>query len=117
MARATRRDLKKEEFWRRRLRAQAGSGLSVRAWCRQQDTRESAFYWWRAQLARRAAETPAFAPVRVVADTAPEAAGRIEIVLAGNRRVRIVGQVERRMLADVLALLADGGRAGEAPAC
>jgi len=117
MARGTRRNLKKQAFWRRRLRAQAGSGLSVRAWCRQHDTRESAFYWWRAQLARRGAEAPPFAPVRVVADTVPEAAGRIEIVLPGDRRVHIIGQVERRMLADVLAVLADGGRVGEAPAC
>ena len=117
MACGTRRDLKKEEFWWRRLRAQAGSGLSVRAWCRQHDTRESAFYWWRAQLARRDAEAPTFAPVRVVADTAPEAAGRIEIVLPGDRRVHVVGHVERQTLAEVLAALADSAPAAEAPGC
>jgi len=34
--RAARRDLKKETFWRRTVRRQAGSGMSVRAWCRDQ---------------------------------------------------------------------------------
>ena len=116
MARDTRRDLRKEGLWRRRLRAQAGSGLSVRAGCGQHDTRESAFYWWRARLARRDAEAPTFAPVRVVADTALEA-GRIEIVLPGDRRVHVVGHVERQTLAGVLAALADSAPAAEAPGC
>lgn len=117
MARGMRRDRKKEEFWRRRLRAQAGSGLSVRAWCRQQDTRESAFYWWRTQLARRDAAAPPFAPVQVVADLPASAAGRIEIVLPGERRVHVIGRVERPMLAEVLAVLADPALAPEAPRC
>lgn len=122
MARRTRRDRKKEEFWRRRLQAQAGSGLSVRAWCRQRDTRESAFYWWRAQLARRDAEASTFAPVQVVADMPPSevrsgSPGRIEIVLPEGRRVHIVGQVDRRALAEVLAALADAPPVAEASGC
>ncbi len=47
------RDLKKEEFWRRMLRREAGSGLSVRAWCLKHNLQPSAFYWWRRELARR----------------------------------------------------------------
>jgi transposase len=122
MARKTRRDLKKEAFWRRMLQGQVRSGLSVRAWCDRHRLRESAFYWWRTQLARRDAAAPPFAPVRVVADVPPRAvepgtAGRIEIVLPGGRHVRVVGCVERQMLADVLAVLADPASATEAPAC
>ncbi|HQL10560.1 MAG TPA: hypothetical protein PLE35_13225 [Lentisphaeria bacterium] len=116
MASGTRRDTKKEEFWRRRLGAQARSGLSVRAWCRQHDTQESAFYWWRTQLARRDAEAPPFAPVRVVADTAIEA-GRIEIVLPSDYRVRVIGPVERQMLVEVLAVLTSQPPAAETPGC
>jgi hypothetical protein len=117
MARVTRRDLKKEEIWRRRLEAQAGSGLSVRVWCRQHDTRESAFYWWRAQLARRDAKAPTFAPVRVVADPAAIAAGRIEIVLPGDCRVHVTGPVDRRALGEVFAALADHALAAGRPGC
>jgi len=32
--------------------------------------------------------------------------GRIEIVLPGHRRVRVMGSVDKGMLADVLAVLA-----------
>lgn len=53
MAKVARRDLQKEAGWRRRLRRQAESGRSVRAWCRQHRVTETAFYWWRKELARR----------------------------------------------------------------
>jgi hypothetical protein len=126
---------------------QAGSGLSIRAWCRRHDLPESAFYWWRTQLARRDAEASAptrdgkarpaaFVPVRVVesgstrrknaawpsfvpapvtarpsADDASsnpwasEGSSRIEIVLPQNRRVHVIGSVDRQALRDVLAIL------------
>ncbi len=118
MARGTRRDVKKEQLWRRRLRVQAGSGLSIRAWCRRHGVQESAFYWWRTRLARRdAAAPPSLAPVHIVADTATDAAGRIEIVLSGERRVHVIGHVERRTLAEVLTVLAASAPAAEASGC
>jgi len=55
--------------------------------------------------------------VQVVADTALEAAGRIEIVLPGERRVHVIGCVERQMLAEVLAVLATSAPAAEASGC
>ena len=107
MARGTRRDLKKEAFWRRMVRGPAQSGLSVRAWCGRHALRESAFYWWRTQLAQRDAAAPQFVPVRVTAESSTAAsAGRMEIVLAGDRRVQVGGPVDRQALADVLAVLA-----------
>lgn len=118
MARGTRRDQKKEVFWRQLVRGQAGSGLSVRAWCRRHGQRESAFYWWRTQLARRDRAASTFVPVHVTAESATVAStGRIEIVLAGDRRVHVVGPVNRQALADVLAVLADSAPAAEAPGC
>ena len=125
MARKKKRDLKKEAFWRRMIRGQAQRG----AWCARHALREPAFYWWRAQLAqrdreaarggahavpRRAALAP-LVPVRVVPDEGTVAPGRIEIVLPGERRVHVVGCVERKMLADVLALLTSS--VPEAPGC
>jgi hypothetical protein len=123
MARKTRRDLKKAAFWRRMVAGQARSGVSVRVWCRRHELRESAFYWWRAQLARRDAEAPPpFAPVQVVADMPPSEVGlggpgSIEIVLPGERHVHIIGQVNRRALVEVLAALADNVPGAETPGC
>jgi transposase-like protein len=102
------RDVKKEARWRGMVRGQSGSGLSVRAYCRQHGVREYSFYWWRAELSRRDAATAksAFLPVTVAAEPAMSSeAGRIEIELAGNRRVHVIGPVDRRALADVLTVL------------
>ena len=120
------RDLKKESFWRGLVRAPAGSGVTVRAWCRRRRVEEGGFYWWRKELARRDAEASvhpdaerpvsaqrstkkqpvSFVPVQVVADDREAEGGRIEIVLAGGQCIRVSGRVDRRALADVLAVMA-----------
>jgi hypothetical protein len=55
-------------------------------------------------------------PVTVAARTpASTGKGRIEIILPGDRRVRVMGAVDRQRLADVLAVLEDqSGRREEA---
>ena len=108
---AVARNRKKEAGWRKHIRAQAGSGLSIEAYCRQHDLRAYGFYWWRRELARRDAEPPLrlapFVPVTVASQPpVPAGAGRIEIVLPGGRRVRVRGSVDKGMLAAVLAVLA-----------
>lgn len=105
MAGSGRRDERKEAFWRRMVRDQERDGLTVRDWCRRHRLQESAFYWWRQQLVRRDAETM-FVPVRVMEDPSAEHGGRIEIVLPDQRRVQVIGRVDRQTLADVLAVLA-----------
>jgi hypothetical protein len=47
------RDVAKEAAWRRVVGAQAASGLSVRAFCRERRLAESAFYFWRRELQAR----------------------------------------------------------------
>ena len=98
--------------------------MSVRAWCRKHAVRESSFYWWRTQLARREAKASALVPVRITADrSASDAfdlpagigpASRMEIVLPRGRRVHVIGPVDRQALTDVLAVLtsADSIEAG-----
>lgn len=121
-----RREQSKEESWRGMIQRQAGSGLSVRAWCGRHDVSEASFYWWRRRLARcggagstmarraRPSRTraPQFVPVRITADQAGVASGGrtdyIEIILSGDQRVRVLGAVDRQALADVLAVLHDG---------
>ena len=109
-------NLAREAHWREHVRAQPGSGRSIRGYCRAHGLKESAFYWWRAQLARRErrqAETT-LVPVRVMADSSGpgDAAelesvrtGHIEVVLPGGRCVRLLGAVERAALTEVLAVL------------
>jgi transposase-like protein len=98
------------------MRGQARSGLSIRVWCREHDLHEQAFYWWRSRLAQTDRRQkpryrkPALVPVRVSAPEADRAEGGIEIVLPGDRRVRVKGRVDRQTLVDVLAVL-------EAPPC
>ena len=114
------RDHKKEAAWRRHISGQAGSGLTIGVYCRKHGLQASGFYWWRRELARRDAEQPSppatFVPVTVAARTpASTGEGRIEIILPGDRRVRVVGPVDRQRLADVLAVLEDqAGRREEA---
>jgi transposase len=102
------RDQQKERWWRRVVAGQPGSGMSVRSYCFRQGVKESAFYWWRATLARRKAPRPkaAFVPVSVVAEEPRRAEdGRIEIALPGGRQIRVSGRVDKQMLVDVLSVL------------
>jgi hypothetical protein len=41
---------KTAEVWRERVVAQQASGQSIRAWCKEHDCHEHAFYWWRSKL-------------------------------------------------------------------
>lgn len=121
MAHTPGRDRKKEVFWRRIIAGQPRSGLSVRAWCREHALHESSFYWWRRRLARSASvrgdrrdkvsSATTLVPVRISAEPDADAglAGRLEIIFPDARRVRVVGPVDRRALADVLAVLVDQG--------
>ena len=128
MAKGPRRDSKRENFWRRLIGGQAGSGLSIRAWCRKHAVQEASFYWWRRRLAEDEAVrlAPAFVPVRLAENSATHAEPEIEIFLAREPRVRVRGLVNRQILSEVLAVMAehlgpDGGRAstsvGEVEPC
>jgi len=106
-------DHKRESRWRRIIQGQPGSGLSIRAYCVKHGVRESAYYWWRTELARRdvAKPTATFVPVTVAVDEPVQVGGGpIEIVLPDGRLVRMSGRVDKQALADVLAVLwAQGG--------
>lgn len=108
-----RRDPKKEASWRRQVRRQARSGMTVRGWCLDQQVSEATFHWWRRELARRdgelkkstrtgeqkkptraqqrtrpAASSPAFVPVRVAADDRDDGGGRDD-PQAGESQIEI----------------------------
>src|SRR3954447_10346142 len=100
---AKRRDRAREKSWRRTIREQRRSGLSVRDFCRREGLRDWTFRWWRQELARRDQEhsaalpgeptepAPSFLAVRVVdlEAVAPRTAPPIEIVLPAGSIVRV----------------------------
>jgi transposase-like protein len=53
MAKRKKRDGQPEAHWRRMVRGQGQNGLSIREFCRRNNLRESAFYFWRRELERR----------------------------------------------------------------
>jgi transposase-like protein len=95
----TKRDATKEAFWRDAIRRQAGSGLSVRDFCRKHGLSEPSFYerrrTYQERDARRPAAPPAFVPV-IVRDERPAvpAAGTgLVIELRGGRALRLPGSM------------------------
>jgi len=117
MAKRLNRDPGRERRWREIIQRQAAGGMSVRAFCQRGKIRESAFYYWRAELRRRDkqarpapvdADGPAastFVPVVVSGPVRHDALG-IEIVLPGGAMVRLpAGGVDRTVLVEVLAAL------------
>ena len=125
----------RQTYWEEAMRRWRESGQSVRDFCRNEGVRESAFYFWRRELAQRSHRTeaangarpqasplttashsserassrhssvPSFLPVRVVEDVAVEAASGVEIILAHGCTVRVRSGFDRQALADVLAVL------------
>jgi hypothetical protein len=123
-------DLARRQQWQTAIQRWRSSGQSVRAFCRQEGLKESAFFFWRRELAlpdredaasppsfpraskRRTllpAEPPApaarFLPVRVVEEAAVEVTSAVELVLAQGRTVRVRSGFDRQALVEVLAVL------------
>jgi hypothetical protein len=108
-----RRDLQKERHWRALVRRQELSGLSVRAYCRREGVKESAFFWWRRELPHRRdkcppdprpQETVRFLPVQMASDRKAED-GSVEIQCDNGRRILVRPGFDRQTLSDVLAVL------------
>jgi hypothetical protein len=107
------RDLNRERMWRRHIAEQRGSGQTIRAYCESHRLRETSFYFWRSEIAKRDREAaagskaaPAFVPVAVI-DTPVPHDTPIDVRLAGGHRVRVRSGCDRVLLADVIRLLRD----------
>jgi hypothetical protein len=103
----TKRDPKKEAFWRDAIRRQATSGLSVREFCRRNRLSEPSFYerrrTYQERDAQRSAALPAFVPV-VVRDERPTDASLV-IELRGGRALRLPGSMSARRVAELVRAL------------
>lgn len=117
----SRRDPSRERQWRDRIDQQQRSGESVRAFCQNRKLRETAFYYWRREIALRDREanskpetktrqpvTRTLAPVVVVNDDSAHEASNgsssIEIMLEVIT-VRVPCNSTREQLDMVLAAL------------
>jgi len=109
------RDLDKEARWREILKRYASSGLSVRAFCQQEQVTESTFYAWRRTIGQRDSETesqpvcagrakpPAFVPV--VVNGQPELNMPLVLKLAGGLELRLPHSIPVERLAEVVHAL------------
>ena len=102
----------RDEFceWQERLKRFEASGLSIDAFCRQEEVGRSTFMDWLQTLKKeprrqaamegetRSAERPAFVPVTVNANM-------IEILLPGGGRVRLSAGIDRAVLLDIIRIV------------
>ncbi len=96
--------------WQDRLKRFEASGLSIDAFCRQEEIGRATFMDWLKTLRKdparqatvegetRSAKIPAFAPVTVNSHL-------IEILLPGGGRVRLSAGIERAVLLDVIRIV------------
>jgi hypothetical protein len=115
-------DPKLERTWRRRVERQRVSGLTARSYCAKHRLSEPSFYAWRRIIAqrdqangqagrvaparrprRKRKSQPAFLPVVVAAPVVAEAP--IDIRLRTGQRLRVRAGCDRKLLAEVVALL------------
>jgi len=89
--------------WAEILRRQAGSRLSVAAFCRRSHIAQASFYTWR----RKLRDAATFTEVRIVPDAAP-AAGALELILPGGRSIVVRPGFDRRTLLALVDALERG---------
>lgn len=104
------RDPRKEQQWRRWIQLWQRSGLTIRAFCDEQHLSEPSFHAWRRLIRQREAATTTapFLPVHVVADhpDVPDRPGTpLEILLPGNRILRVAPGFDAATLRQLLAVL------------
>jgi transposase len=108
------RNVPREQFWRRHISRQRLSGLTIRDYCQLHDLHENSFYSWRRTINERDRQpaspipppvAPAFLPVAVVGTPTPSHDSPIDIRLADGHCVRVRAGSDRKLLADVLAIL------------
>ena len=104
------RDSTKESKWREILKRQQTSGLSVRAFCRQEAIREPSFYAWRRTIRQRDAKnqpaaTDAFVPA-VVSELPLAPAGEpILVELSAGVTLRLPQSISTTWVAQLVQAL------------
>ena len=107
------KDLGLEHTWRRRLRRQAASGLSISEFCAREGVSSASFYAWRRRLAAPPTaarlDPPLFVPLSFDPSPRPDdtaSAGGFEIELPHHVRLRCEAAPEPEWLGRLVAALA-----------
>jgi len=101
----------KEQHWRELIDGCSRSGQSVASYCKQNKICANSFYQWRTELARRdkargsGAQERALTFVPLTVDVPAVQRGELEVVLIGDRRIRIVDDFEPAILAKLVTVL------------
>jgi Transposase len=93
--------LANRDRWQGLIERQAESGLSVRAFCRQESLREPSFYAWRRKLAQREGKDmaePTFIAAQVVDHIAPA----IVLQLASGNRLELSATLPTAQVAELV---------------
>ena len=113
-----------EASWRRRLRRQPDSGLTIQQFCQREGVSTAAFHAWKRRLALRAAfpTAPAFVPVIVSPVHEPEpqppaAAALVTIRLANGGQIAIPVTAGVELVRAVVAAVAGVSATGEGLSC
>jgi len=126
------RDLALERAWRKRMRQQERSGLTIRQFCQQEGLVDHQFSWWRSELKRRIGDSRGankkrpksaspvrrkkpskrstataanFLPVHVESSFTPS----VEIVLDQPPRIRVTRGFDAALLREVLRSVEQAG--------
>jgi hypothetical protein len=113
MSKARGRNLALEQKWRECISRQAGSGLSIRAFCQQQVLNVYQFHFWKGELRRRdqgktgqscpSAASPAFVQLHTLPVTSTQSP--IELQLTGDRRLLLRSGCDLQLFSRVLGIL------------
>jgi hypothetical protein len=115
------RDVGKERFWRDVIQRHKRSGLTISAFCLENDFSESSFHAWRRTIAERDLQTkqtppsvnnrdelPAFVPLRVAPSPHTSTTSPLEVVVGSNRVIRVSPGFDAATLRHLLAALEEG---------
>lgn len=104
------------EAWRKRLRRQGRSGLSVAEFCRRENVSPASFYAWRKRLKARKEDSPQPLFVPLAMDLAQGPSG-VEIELPGGAVVRLPAQASAELVATAIRAALGSVSPEEARSC
>jgi len=104
-------DMEKKRYWQRMVREATRSKLSIREFCRQNQLKESQYFWWQRKLNgnrrpkgfQKAGNKRNGASFALVSNEPEVTDASIELILQNGRRLRISRGVDEQTLRSVLA--------------
>lgn len=104
-----------QQFWQMVIETWAGSGLSVRQFCRREGLSEPSFYYWRKKLngnvkpdmIKDQSEAAQF--IEVSMPESDQRQSHLELVLTSGNSLRINDGVDSKFLCEIISVLQQAG--------